>query len=63
MFIVGSRLSYQIRNISSFLSELDSLSMMNHQPQHQCVIAMLQKCSQCVVIETLNKTIASLTNK
>ena len=30
---------------------------------HQCVVSMRQKCSQCVVINFLNKTLASLPRK
>ena len=30
---------------------------------HQCVVSMRQKCSQCVVIKFLNKTLASLPRK
>ena len=30
---------------------------------HQCVVSMLLKCSQCVVIKFLNKTFASLPRK
>ena len=34
-----------------------------HLGNHQCVISMRQKCSQCVVIKILNKTLASLQRK
>ena len=34
-----------------------------HLGNHQCVVSMRQKCSQCVVIIFLNKTFASLPRK
>ena len=36
---------------------------MAHLGNHQCVVSMRQKCSQCVVIKFLNKTLASLPGK
>ena len=36
---------------------------MAHLGNHQCVVSMRQKCSQCVVIKFLNKTLASLPRK
>ena len=36
---------------------------MAHLVNHQCVVSMRQKCSQCVVIKFLNKTLASLPRK
>ena len=36
---------------------------MAHLGNHQCVASMRQKCSQCLVIKFLNKTIASLPRK
>ena len=36
---------------------------MTHLGNHQCVASMRQKCSQCVVIKFLNKTLASLPSK
>ena len=36
---------------------------MAHLGNHQCVVSMLQKCPQCVVIKFLNKTLASLPRK
>ena len=36
---------------------------MAHIGSHQCVVSMRQKCSQCVVIRFLNKTLASLARK
>ena len=36
---------------------------MAHLGNHQCVVSMRQKCSQCVVIKFLNKTFASLPRK
>ena len=36
---------------------------MAHLGNHQCVVPMSQKCSQCVVIKFLNKTLASLPRK
>ena len=34
-----------------------------HLGNHQCVVSMRQKCSQCVVIKFLNKTFDSLPRK
>ena len=36
---------------------------MAHLGNHQCVVSVHQKCSQCVVIKFLNKTFASLPRK
>ena len=36
---------------------------MAHLGNHQCVVSMRQKCSQCVVIKSPNKTLASLPRK
>ena len=36
---------------------------MAHLSNHQCVVSMRQKCSQCVVIKFLNKMLASLPRK
>ena len=36
---------------------------MAHLGNHLCVVSMRQKCSQCVVIKFLNKTLASLPRK
>ena len=36
---------------------------MAHLGNHQCVVSMCQKCSQCVVIKFLNKTFTSLPRK
>ena len=36
---------------------------MAHLGNHQCVVSMRQKCSQCFVIKFLNKTLASLPRK
>ena len=36
---------------------------MTHLGNHECVVLMRQKCSQCVVIKFLNKTLASLPRK
>ena len=36
---------------------------MAHLGNHQCIVSMRQKCSQCVVIKFLNKTLASLPRK
>ena len=38
-------------------------AIMAHLGNHQCVVSMRQKCSQCVVIKFLNKTLASLPRK
>ena len=40
-----------------------ALATMAHLGNHQCVVSMRQKCSQCVVIKFLNKTLASLPRK
>ena len=34
-----------------------------HLGNHQCVVSLRQKCSQCVVLKFLNKTLASLPRK
>ena len=36
---------------------------MTHLINHQCVVSMLQKCSQCVIITIPKKTFASLPRK
>ena len=36
---------------------------MAHLGNHQCVVSMRQKCSLCVVIKFLNKTLASFSKK